>query len=371
MALARVARDEGARREDVRRRICARLAGSSLLWGFKRWASVLADSRAASAGALQAILHRDAQLLRAAFRGAWAAPIRARAAERVALVVRAWLNASQASLRLSHVHYCVWLLRRSVQAWGVGLLDRRLAQSKKALALVHCRHRSLRASALMWRAAAGTAFRRRTLLTAFCRWRFGCSPEVTRAVLLRRAFPEAEKHWRGAADPSATAIAASSPRGAGLGGEEGAGAGAGAPISLLSADFRWQARAALPGMAPGAPPLALDLQLVLLSNCACAEIQRGGWGGSSGLEAGAALLERVSGAGTAYVRCAGLVARGGRNAADEQLTFLTGWRLALRVGKLQRSLTDSVAHAEKHRAACRLVELPVSPSGPAAVASSA
>ena len=121
-------------------------------------------------------------------------------------------------------------------------------------------------------------------------------------------------------------------------------------------------------MAPGAPPLALDLQLVLLSNCACAEIQRGG---SSGLEAGAALLERVSEAGTAYVRCAWLVALGGLNAADEQLTFFTGWRLALRVGKLQRSLTDSVAHAEKNRVARRLVELPVSPSGPAAVASSA
>ena len=143
------------------------------------------------------------------------------------------------------------------------------------------------------------------------------------------------------------------------------------PIALLSADFRWQARAALPGMAPGAAPLALDRQLALLSNCACAEIQRCGWGGTSGLEVGAALLERVSEAAATYVRCAGLVARGGRNAADEQLTSFTGWRLALRVGKLHRSLADTVAQAEKHRAACSLAELSVSSSGPTAVTSSA
>ena len=367
-ALSRVARDEAARREEVRRRICARLAGSSLLWSFTRWAGALTDSRAASAGALRAVLHRDARLLRVAFRGAWAAPIRARAAARVALVVRAWLNASQASLRLSQVHYCVWLLRRSVQAWGVGLLDGRLAQSKKALALVHCRHRSLRASALAWRAVAGMACRHRTLLAAFCRWRFACSPEVTRAVLLRRAFPGAAGR-RGARPAPSPAAAPAAPSAGDAGGWGGPGGSL--PVLLLSADFRWQARAALPGLVPGAAPLAVDRQLALLSECACAEIQRGGWGEANGLEAAADLLERVSEAAASYVRCAGLAAGGGRGAADGQLAFFTGWKLALRVGKLQRSLADAVDHTETHRAACGLAEPPPPPGGPAAVAATA
>ena len=60
----------------------------------------------------------------------------------------------------------------------------------------------------------------------------------------------------------------------------------------------------------------MDRQLALLSECACAEIQRGGWGEANGLEAAADLLERVSEAAASYVRCAGLAAGGGRGAAD-------------------------------------------------------
>ena len=79
----------------------------------------------------------------------------------------------------------------------------------------------------------------------------------------------------------------------------------------------------------------------------------------------------MSEAAVSYVQCAGLAAGGGRGAADGQLAFFTGWKLALRVGKLQRSLADAVDHTETHRAACGLAEPPAPSGGPAAVAATA
>ena len=362
-AWARLFRAEDARREDLRLRVLSCLAGSCLLWGFKRWAAAWVMSRASAVASLQALLHRDARLLRKAFCGSWAAPLRARAAERVASLLRCWLDASQASLRLSCVHYSVWLLRRSVQAWGVGLLDRRLEQSKKTLAQVHRRHQSLRATAREWRNAAGAAFRRRCLLTAFCRWRFGCSPEVTRAVLQRRAFPavssapaaetdaiegvsdhspalsaELRGRLRAALPKSGLLLRREDwPWGGAEGGEGGGGGrgpgGAGVGLSaglLLDARFTRLA--------------ALGTELSQLSNAACAEVQRRAGRPGAEMEAAAELLESVSEAALSFVQCAGLVsARRQAHALDGKLACFSGWKLALRCGRVHRAVADAAA----------------------------